>query len=30
MVILGYAAEGALVPSQVKATVENKVRWNKW
>ena len=30
MVILGYAAKDALVPSQVKATVENKVRWNKW
>ena len=30
MVILGYAVKDALVPSQVKATVENKVRWNKW
>lgn len=30
MVILGYAAKDALVPSQVKTTVENKVRWNKW
>lgn len=30
MVMLGYAAPDALVPAQVKATVENKVRWNKW
>lgn len=30
MVILGYPAKDALLPSQVKATVENKVRWNKW
>ena len=30
MVILGYASPDAEVPRQVKATVENKVRWNKW
>ncbi len=30
LVVLGYPAENALLPSQVKATVENKVRWNKW
>lgn len=30
LVVLGYAVKDALVPSQVKATVENKVRWNKW
>ena len=30
LVILGYASPNAEVPSQVKATVENKVRWNKW
>ena len=30
MVILGYPARDALLPSQVKATVENRVRWNKW
>ncbi len=30
LVILGYARKGALVPAQVKATVENKVHWNKW
>lgn len=30
LVILGYASPDAEVPSQVKATVENKVRWNKW
>lgn len=30
LVILGYAAPDALVPTQVKANVENKVHWNKW
>ena len=30
MVILGYASPDAELPRQVKATVENKVRWNKW
>ena len=30
LVILGYARKDALVPAQVKATVENKVHWNKW
>lgn len=30
LVILGYSSKDALLPSQVKATVENKVRWNKW
>lgn len=30
LVILGYASPNAEVPSQVKATVENKVHWNKW
>ncbi len=30
LVILGVPAKDALLPSQVKATVENKVRWNKW
>ena len=30
LVVLGYAKESALVPRQVPATVENKVRWNKW
>ena len=30
LVVLGYPDKDALVPSQVKATVENKVRWNKW
>lgn len=30
LVVLGYPAENALLPRQVKATVENKVRWNKW
>lgn len=30
LVILGYPSEDAEVPTQVKATVENKVRWNKW
>lgn len=30
LIMLGYASEGALTPTQVKATVENKVRWNRW
>lgn len=30
LVILGYASPDAEVPSQVKATVANKVRWNEW
>ena len=30
LVILGYASPDAEAPSQVKATVENKVHWNKW
>ena len=30
LVILGYPAKDALLPSQVQATVENRVRWNKW
>ena len=30
LVILGYASPNAEVPSQVKATVGNKVHWNKW
>lgn len=30
LVILGYASPDAEIPSQVKATVENKVHWNKW
>lgn len=30
LVMLGYASPDALTPTQVKATVENKVRWNKW
>lgn len=30
LVILGYASPNAEIPSQVKATVENKVHWNKW
>ena len=30
LVVLGYPGKDALLPSQVKATVENKVRWNKW
>ena len=30
LVILGYPAKDALVPTQVKATVENKVHWNQW
>ena len=30
LVILGYAKPDAEVPAQVSATVDNKVRWNKW
>lgn len=30
LVVLGYAVKAPLLPTQVKATVENKVRWNKW
>ena len=30
LVVLGYPAKDALVPSQVKATVKNRVHWNKW
>lgn len=30
LVVLGYAKEGALIPRQVPATIENKVKWNKW
>ena len=30
MVVLGYSIKDPLLPAQVKATVENKVRWNKW
>ncbi len=30
LVMLGYASPDAEVPAQVKATVANKVRWNKW
>lgn len=30
LVILGYASKDALLPSQVEATVEKKVHWNKW
>lgn len=30
LVILGYPAKDALLPTQVKATVEKKVHWNKW
>ena len=30
LIMLGYASEAALTPTQVKASVENKVHWNKW
>ena len=30
LVILGYASKDSLLPSQVEATVEKKVHWNKW
>lgn len=30
LVMLGYPGKDAETPTQIKATVENKVRWNKW
>ncbi|MDD3882597.1 MAG: nitroreductase family protein [Eubacteriales bacterium] len=30
LIMLGYASPDALTPAQVPATVEKKVRWNKW
>lgn len=30
LIVLGYASGDAQVPAQVRATVENKVHWNKW
>lgn len=30
LVVLGYSAQDALLPAQVKATIEKKVHWNKW
>lgn len=30
MIMLGYSSPNAEVPTQVNATVENKVHWNKW
>ena len=30
LVVLGYPVKDPLLPTQVKATVENKVHWNKW
>ena len=30
LVMLGYGSPDAETPTQVKAVVENKVRWNKW
>ena len=30
LIMLGYAVKNAELPAQVKATAENKVRWNKW
>lgn len=30
MIIIGYADKNALLPTQVKANAENRVRWNKW
>lgn len=30
LIMLGYSVKDALVPAQVKATVENRVHWNKW
>ena len=30
LIMLGYSSKDALIPTQVKATVENRVHWNKW
>ena len=30
LIMLGYSVKDALIPAQVKATVENRVHWNKW
>lgn len=30
LVLFGYPAPDALLPAQVPATVENRVRWNRW
>ena len=30
LVVLGYPVQDPLLPAQVKATVENRVHWNKW
>ena len=30
MIMLGYAAENALLPPQIETNVNNKVHWNKW
>ena len=30
LIVIGYTAKDALLPSQVKATVADKVHWNQW
>src|SRR5574344_1084670 len=30
IICLGYSIEHPEVPAQVKATIENRVHWNKW
>ena len=30
MIMLGYAAENALLPTQIETNVNNKVHWNQW
>ena len=30
LVVQGHAVKDPLLPTQVKATVKNKVHWNKW
>ena len=30
IIMLGYAAENALLPTQIETNVNNKVHWNKW
>ena len=30
MILLGYAAENAILPTRIEANVEKNVHWNKW
>ena len=30
MILLGYAAENAVLPNRIEANVNNRVHWNQW